>query len=370
MRSYPALARWLAGLVTCAVVTGVILFAASSGDDPKKDPSTGLIQSTEDSWPMFGGNPDRNFANTTVKGLPETWNVDDNTNIRWVADLGSKANGGPIVAGGKVLVGTNNQKPREKSIMIDGKEVPLIKMDKGKPVLSKKGKVVPIDLGVLMCFDEKKGDFLWQRVFFKLGGGQVMDWPLEGICSSPVVEGDRCYYVSNRCEVVCGTMDGKIQWTLDMIKELNVFPHNIAVCSPLLVGNELWLVTGNGVNEDHINVPSPKAPSFIRVDKNSGKVTWQNNLPTIRLVESGKKVEEVSKDFFKTLINRGDLIQHGQWSNPAYGVIDGQPQVIFPGGDGWIYSFEPKDGKLLWRFDCNPKDAKYQLGSSGTRSDF
>src|SRR5262249_9175073 len=60
----------------------------------------------------------------------------------------------------------------------------------------------------------------------------------------------------------------------------------------------------------------------------------------------------------------------GQWSNPAYGVVNGKPQVVFPGGDGWIYSFDPESGKLIWKFDCNPKDAKYELGGKGTRSDF
>ena len=42
-------------------------------------------------------------------------------------------------------------------------------------------------------------------------------------------------------------------------------------------------------------------------------------------------------------------------------IIGGVPQVIFGGGDGWLYSFkadEGKDGKpeLLWKFDINPKD--------------
>ena len=36
---------------------------------------------------------------------------------------------------------------------------------------------------------------------------------------------------------------------------------------------------------------------------------------------------------------------HGQWSNPAYAQPGGKPQVIFPGGDGWIYSFNP-NGEL------------------------
>jgi outer membrane protein assembly factor BamB len=61
---------------------------------------------------------------------------------------------------------------------------------------------------------------------------------------------------------------------------------------------------------------------------------------------------------------------HGQWSSPAYAEVNGRPQALFPGGDGWLYSFDPKSGKLLWKFDANPKDAKYELGGRGTRSDF
>jgi outer membrane protein assembly factor BamB len=50
--------------------------------------------------------------------------------------------------------------------------------------------------------------------------------------------------------------------------------------------------------------------------------------------------------------------------------VSGKGQVIFPGGDGWIYSFEPATGKLVWKFDCNPKDSTYELGGKGTRNDF
>jgi outer membrane protein assembly factor BamB len=64
----------------------------------------------------------------------------------------------------------------------------------------------------------------------------------------------------------------------------------------------------------------------------------------------------------------GNNVLHGSWSNPAYGVIKGKAQVIFPGGDGWLYSFEPKSGKLIWKFDMNPKDSKWELGGRGTRN--
>ena len=111
---------------------------------------------------------------------PPTWTLkEDGTskNVKWSQPLGSKAYGGPIVSGGKIFVGTNNNTPRN----------PDVKGDKG----------------ILMCFNEADGKFLWQAIHDKLDAGRVNDWPDEGICSSPVVEGDRLWFVSNRCEVLC-----------------------------------------------------------------------------------------------------------------------------------------------------------------------
>ncbi len=70
-----------------------------------------------------------------------------------------------------------------------------------------------VDLGVLACFDEKDGKFLWQHSNEKLPTGRVHDWPLQGVCAAPLVEGERLWYVCNRGEVVCldtqGFHDGK-----------------------------------------------------------------------------------------------------------------------------------------------------------------
>lgn len=345
MTSFPSLKRFLAAGLTGGVLIAVILLAGLPGS--VRSPATAQSPSGgKQNWVMYGGTAARNMVNAEVKDLPTEFGPDKG--VKWAADLGSKAYGGPIVAGGRVFIGTNNQKPRDPKLVQNGK---------------------PVDHGIVMAFDEGSGKFLWQNAFAKLAAGRVMDWPLEGICSSPVVDGDRMYFVSNRCEVVCCEVaTGKNVWKLDMIGKLGVFPHNIADCSPLLIGNDLWVVTSNGVNEDHINVPSPKAPSFIKVDKAKGTVLWQNNEPTVSLVNVNAK-EANQLGFFKQLVNRGELIQHGQWANASYAVVDGQPQVIFPGGDGWIRAFDT-DGKLLWKFDCNPKDSQYELGGKGTRNDF
>jgi outer membrane protein assembly factor BamB len=362
MQACPNTRRLLAGLVTLAIVVpvvAVVLLSAGRGPQPV---AVAADAKNGHDWPLFGGTVQRNMVNLVEKDVPTDWDVKTGKNIKWVAELGSKAYGGPVIAGGRILIGTNNDRPRN----------PRDTDQKTKD---------PIDKGIVMCFNEADGKFLWQAVHEKLASGRVNDWPREGICSSPYVEGNRLWYVSNRAEVICadlgGYQEGKtkpthkgyttptdagILWKLDMIGDLGVFPHNLAVCSPLVVGDTLFVITSNGVDEDHIKIPKPDAPSFIAIDKNTGQVKWTNNLPTKQLLEPGANLE-----FMK---NTGRVLMHGQWSNPVYAEIDGTPQIIFPGGDGWIRGFNPKDGTVLWEFDANPKNSIYALGPRGTRSDF
>src|SRR5215469_3641587 len=95
-------------------------------------------------WPMFGGTPRRNMVDLTAKGLPATWSVKKGkeANVKWVARLGGPSWGGPVVAEGKIFVGTNNHHPRD----------PKVTGDKG----------------ILMCFNAADGKFLWQAVHDKL----------------------------------------------------------------------------------------------------------------------------------------------------------------------------------------------------------
>jgi outer membrane protein assembly factor BamB len=277
-------------------------------------------------WPMWGGTPDRNMV-SNMKGMPTTWNIEKKTNVKWVAALGSQSYGNPVVAGGQVYVGTNNEGLRDP----------------------KQGG----DRGVLMTFDEKTGEFLWQMTSEKLSAGRVNDWPYQGVCSSPLVEGDRLYYVTNRGELMCldtkgfrddendgpykeekltGKFDGDVVWKFDMIEEVGSHPHNMSNSSPVSWGDLIYVSTSNGQDESHVNIPSPKAPSMIAVNKKTGKLVW-----------------EVNHVF--------DKILHGQWSSPAVGKIGGVDQVIVGEGDGWVRAYEAATGKDLWQFDTNPKDS-------------
>jgi outer membrane protein assembly factor BamB len=334
----------LALLVTLGVFGGVVVFICVSSkpeaparEDKTKDP---VKMRNPEEWPLFGGTVSRNLVNLVDKNVPTDWDITKGKggNIKWSVDLGTKAYGGPVIAGGKLFMGTNNGQPRD----------PKITGDKG----------------VMMCFDAKTGQFLWQTVYDKLADGRVKDWPEEGICSAPFVEGDKLYYVSNRCEVVCANVaNGNAVWKLDMIGKLNVFPHNLATCSPLAVGDTLFVITSNGVDLNHLNIPQPNAPSFLALNKKDGSVKWKSNLPSIELVnQAGVGI--------KKLVDEGKVLMHGQWSNPVYAEPNGKPMIIFPGGDGWIRAFNAADGTLLWKFDCNPKSSFYVLGPKATRNDF
>jgi outer membrane protein assembly factor BamB len=310
---------------------------------------------TATAWPQWGGSPSRNNA-SDAKNLPVEWSVGefdfrtgkwlggDVKNVRWVAKLGNESYGSPAVAGGRVFCATNN----------------------GAAYLARYP--ADVDLGCLLCFQQADGTMLWQHSVEKLEDHEI-DWPKQGICCTPLIDGDRLWLVTNRGEVVCldaeGFRDGEndgpfadepvadknesdVVWCFDMMKRLGSIQHNMASCSVTAAGDLLLVHTSNGVDSSHESVPAPEAPSFIALDKHTGRLIWADNSP-------------------------GENILHGQWSSPAYAVLGGVPQAIFPGGDGWVYSFlaEPtEDGKpkLLWKFDCNPKESVWGGGGEGDRN--
>ena len=309
--------RWTFRLLIVAIVAasvGMVNHFTSASDAGLGD------------WPMWGGTPDRNMV-SNLKGMPTTWDVKTKKNVKWVATLGSQTYGNTIVAGGQVYVGTNNELLRDP----------------------KQGG----DRGVVMAFRESDGEFLWQHTNEKLAAGRVNDWPFQGVCSSPLVEGDRLYYVSNRCEVVCldtqgfrdnendgpnkdekltAQVDADIVWKYDMIEEVGSHPHNMANSSPVSYGDMLYICTSNGQDESHVNNPSPKAPSIIAINKKTGKLVWEDN-------------------------SVFDRILHGQWSSVAVGKIGDVVQAVHGQGDGWIRGYDAMTGKKLWEFDSNPKDS-------------
>ena len=320
-------------------------------------------------WPQWGGRLQRNMY-SPEKGLPDNFGKIDYKsgteeiqtngvkNLKWSAKIGSQSYGNVTVAGGKVFIGTNNENPRDPK-------------HQG-------------DRSILMCFDEKTGEFLWQLVVPKLASGKVNDWENLGLLSSPTVEGDRVYLVSSRCEVLCldingmangndgpfkdeakyvvkdvlldrgrptehpappiepGPKDADILWRYDMMDELGVFPHNASNCSVLVVDDVVYVCTSNGQDWTHSNIPSPNSPSFIALNAKTGEFLGEDDA------------------------HIGPKIFHGQWGSPSLATVNGRKLILFGGGEGVCYAFDPKpvkEGdssflKTVWKYDCNPPERK------------
>jgi outer membrane protein assembly factor BamB len=280
--------------------------------------------------------------------LPAQFDTRTGKNIKWTAALGSETHSTPVVAGGRVYIGTNNDEPRDPK-------------HQG-------------DRGVLMCFDEKTGKLLWQLVVPKRVEDPYMDWPKSGISSPVTVEGERVFVLSNRGEVMCldaqgmangndgpfrdegahltpppgsgaapkpvagaetrpeslrppadgqqiepGPLDADIVWLFDLASGAGIWPHDAAHSSILIHNEHLYLNSGTGVDNTHKRVRAPEAPSLVVLDKRTGRL-------------EGRDGAGMAPDIF-----------HCTWSSPSLGEVRGRRLIFFAGGNGVVYAFEPLD---------------------------
>ncbi len=305
-------------------------------------------------WPQWGGDNSRNMV-SDEKNLPEsftpgeknsrTGSIDLATakNVRWGVQIGTNTLSTPAVAHGRIYLGT---------------------CDDGQ--------------GKFKCLDAATGKLLWQyaaphrKMPRTIDGKMPFNFahfaPMLGICSSPVVDDGRVYFVNHRCEVVCLDAQGppaataappgpasavpeaKVLWVFDMYGETGDRPSDACNGSPLVDGDLLYVCTSNGVDRE-VNVPyadnrkppAPEAPNLIVLEKSTGRLVASDSASHI-----------------------GPNLFHGQWSSPSSGVVRGKKLIFFGGGDGCCYAFEALDSvpakpvklKTAWSFDCNPPEYK------------
>lgn len=259
-------------------------------------------------WPTFGGGPGRNMVNLLAKNLPLTWSLEEGQrrNIRWVIDAGPRTAmlGQPVIADGMVFVGTTNRKP---NVLGQGNRA------------------------VLLAVRASDGQTQWNNSHDIPPNEIFNEIASLGLLSTPTVVHGFVFYVTPSCEVICAQgMNGRIQWRYDLMRELGVVPLYCNICSPLVVGDLVYVVTGNGVDATTGQVATPQAPSLVALQRTTGKLVWQATHPGGNIIE-------------------------GQWSNPVFAKVGNQQQVILPGGDSWLYGLDAATGKLIWKFDCQPE---------------
>jgi outer membrane protein assembly factor BamB len=300
-----------------------------------------------------GGLPSPNLG-SDAKGLPAD---PGNAAVLWEVKVGTHQYSIPTLDRGRIYIGAN-----DTSIVRPGYQ--------------------PSRGGALICVEQATGKLIWQltspRYFEGVKPPLHFDQWGCGICSGPVVDGDRLYVVGNRGEVLCldrdgqangndgpfmdelaymgitnspgnelGPADGDVVWKYNLLTESGVAPHDVCGSTPLLQGDFIYACTSNGLDDKHASIPRPLAPSLIVLDKATG-----------RLVAA--EAEGISQ-----------RLLHGHWSSPSAGRINGKTLVFFGGGDGVLYAFHPPEAsrgsapqalKKAWAYDCNPQEFRNRDG--------
>ena len=111
----------------------------------------------------------------------------------------------------------------------------------------------------LTCY-KLNGTKVWQVTY-----GHAWTKSYQETRSTPVIDGDRLYMVSNMGELVClNRADGKILWTIDYWKKYGLTPNDQGICEhPLLDGKKV-IVTTCG-----------KEICMAAFDKLTGDVIWE-----------------------------------------------------------------------------------------------
>ena len=270
-------------------------------------------------WPEWCGQASRNMAAKGDQSLPDSADcaaendageIDllSTKNVKWVAKLGRRTTGAPVVSRGRVFIGT-----------ADGRDA------------------------CFLCLDEETGSLLGAFICPKPPREKLENW---AISSTPTVEGDRLYFVSPYQEAMCidlkillGQSDSRqresatrdksaveqrslesIVWRCDMWDYLKAYYHHTASSSVLVHGNYVYVCTGNGRSWVPGRIPySPLSPSLVVFNKITGQLVARDD-------------EQI-----------GEQVYRGQYSSPSLGIVNGKAQIFFATGDGICHAFEPVD---------------------------
>ena len=122
-------------------------------------------------WPMWGGTADRNMV-SNMKGLPTSWDVKTKKNVKWVAPARLADLRQPGRRRRQVFVGTNNEGLRDPK--------------------------AAGDRGVLMASANPTASSCGSTPTKNSPPAASTTGLTRASASSPLVEGDRLYYVTNR----------------------------------------------------------------------------------------------------------------------------------------------------------------------------
>ncbi len=178
----------------------------------------------------------------------------------------------------------------------------------------------PSEAEKVICLDAKTGQELWQNVYNVF----LSDVPAERIGWSHVTgdpESNHVFALGACCLLQCiDAENGKTVWARSLSEEFGMLSTYGGRTNTPVVFENLVIISGVTTGWDETARPAHR---FFAFDKANGELVW--------------------------LASTQPLPEDTTYSTPIFTVINGQQVMIAGSGDGNVYGFQPRTGKILWK---------------------
>jgi outer membrane protein assembly factor BamB len=175
------------------------------------------------------------------------------------------------------------------------------------------------DAEKIICLDAASGKVLWENVYNVF----LSDVPAERVGWSHVTgdpETNRVYALGACCLLQCIDAEtGKTIWEHSLSEKFGMLSTYGGRTNTPLVFEDLVIISGVTTGWDEAARPAHR---YLAFDKMTGDLVWVNSTRPFP--------------------------EDTTYSTPLVRVINGQQVMIAGAGDGAVYAFQPRTGKILW----------------------
>lgn len=288
--------------------------------------STALPAFATANWPGWRG-PQGDGTTTAAKNLPDTWNGEDGTNIKWKSALPAWSGSSPVIWGDVIFVispAKDEAAAQASTANLVGSAAARAKKGGGgggrTPTMSGPGGQEIL----LLCLSRTTGEERWRKQFDR---GNEIKMRHNSSSPSPVTDGKLVWVMSGNGQIACFDFAGNEKWTFNVPQKFGKLGLNHGYgASPLLLDGKLIVPILHGMRTDE--------PSYLLALKaETGAVLWRVERPT--------PAQNESPDAYTT---------------PAVLEVGGKKQIVINGGDV-VTGHDADTGAEIWRSDgLNPRN--------------
>lgn len=236
---------------------------------------SGVARGADENWPQFRG-PGARGLGADGAGLPVAWSAGEN--VAWKTDLPGLGWSSPVVWGQRVfvtsVVNTGEREAVKKGLYFGGdRPQPSSDMHQWK----------------VACLDLESGSILWEHTPHEGPPPAPIHLKNSYASETPVTDGERLYVYFGNLGLYCYDLAGQLLWNQPTAVKPMRFGWGTAA-SPVLHGDRLYYVNDNDEGSYLAALDKRTGKELWRVDRPDEKSNWA----TPYVWENGQRTEIVT----------------------------------------------------------------------------